>query len=250
MKTIKYFVLIITILLIISCSKHKEKIENDTCTSDCTIFKGRIETADKIGIPNVRVNLSHRSDNWVLVSVSDLGETYTDSEGYYELKTYIDDMYLGYHHGSSFDLTINNADIDDEISRDYLKPKQILYYDLEVDIWQINKRDTIYTNDFVVPKRGELIVKLNNYQPTEEHDAFEVGVIFQYDFLSPGWCYDNIYYQASLSNTTSSKVFRINTVLDDDIFVSIWKRKNGKIEETDTIIHLTNSNPYMMEFEY
>jgi len=247
MKAIKYFTFLI-VFIIYSCSEQEEI--NTNCISDCTTFKGRIETVDHVGIPNVRVNLEHYSDNGVWVSIVDLGATFTDSEGYYNIDTFIEDKYLGYHYKQSFDLIINKSDIDDKISIKYLKPDEMLYRNPELTVYDIYKRDTIFTNDFIIPKKANLYIKLHNYEPITENDYFRAIVSFEYDYLCQDWNYEPIVYDTNAKDDLNPTTFNFRTVLNDSTRVHIVKRKNGAIEVVkDTTIILTNPI-YEMNFYY
>ena len=248
MRTLKHISIVIVFILN-SCSKQ-EGTNGDDCTFDCTTFKGRIETVDHVGIPNVRVNLEHYSDNWLDVSIVDLGETYTDSEGYYKLNTFIEDKYLGYHYRQSFHLIISKSDIDDKIPSEYLKPDEMLYRNPTMTIYDIYKRDTLITNDFIIPKKSNLFVKLHNYEPIAENDYYRAIVSFEYDNLCPDWDYEPIVYDANAKSGINPTIFNFRTVLNDSTRVHIVKRKNGEIVVVkDTTLILKNPT-YEMNFDY
>lgn len=252
MKTLlfNYFVILFAILSLFACL-HSEEVESDnSCTSNCTTFTGRIETEDHIGVPNVKIKLFHVSDNMVIVSSKELGETTTDNEGNYNLKVFIDDTYLGYIYRSFFKLSINRLSLCSHLSDSYLKLNKNLDRNPYLTISQIDKRDTIYSNDFIVPKKANLRIKLNNFAPVIQGDFFNVQVLYNYSYLSPDWetyVYDTSFYAGEEVNPS---VFETETLLNSTVGIEMTKRINGVYHSSHSTINISTTDWSIIEFDY
>lgn len=186
----------------------------------------------------------------VVVSSKKLGETTTDNEGNYDLKAFINDAYLGYNYRGFFELKINKFNLSSHVSDAYLKLDETLDKDPYLTISQIDKRDTIYSNDFIVPKKANLRIKLNNFAPVIQGDFFNVQVLYNYSYLSPDWqtyVYDTSFYAREAVNPS---VFEIETLLNATVGIAITKRINGVYHSSYSTINISNTDWYVMEFEY
>ena len=248
----KYTLCLLAIILLTSCFVYDDTCE--ICTENCTEFKGQIKTVDGQGIEGINLTLEYNASAIFLAAKRIIANTTTDKDGFYSIVAYLEDHEIAEESIGKFEMFFDIHKVNNSISDTYLKPTTIFtnnsrptaYY------YNIRKRDTIYTNRFIVPKKGKLSIKLKNFSPIIAEDYFTVNVYSSYTFFCKGWTSYRPYggvEKKAVANQTET-ILNTETILDGDVTVRITKRKNGVIESTDQIIILNSNTVLNLEFDY
>lgn len=247
----RLFIFLIFSLALVSCTKTDDDTDL-VCTENCNTFIGQIKTVDNHGIPNVKLTLTYHIGTELSSYTRIIGETKTDKNGFYEMSVHLKDNELGDNAQGYFKLTLDLDKLNFFLSSEYLKPYVILSKNTkpEVIYYSISERNITFENNFIIPKKGNLRIKLNNFNPIAEGDYFKVNVYYDYSFLNENWTtcqpYDGLYGVASENPT----IVNIETILDGNITLRISKKKNGVFEMSEQVFQLDNPNIYNLEFEY
>ena len=238
-------------LILVACSKTDDDT-NLVCTANCNTFSGQIKTVDNVGIPNIKLTLDYYIGTELSAYRRIIGETMTDQNGFYEMSVFIEDDELGESSQGYFSLTLDSDKISDVLHNEYLKPKVILSENTkpEVIYYSILERNLTFENDFIIPKKGNVRIKLNNFNPIADGDYFKANVKYSYSFLNDNWTtyqpWEGIYGFADENPT----ILNAQTILNGTVRVQITKQKNGIIENSQQEFELDNPNIYELEFEY
>ena len=243
--------LILLTLIFASCFTT----DDDTdliCTENCNTFKGQIKTVDNKGIENIKLTLTYKVGAELSGYTRIIGETWTDENGFYQISVFLEENELGENSQGIFSLTLDSDKISNSLTDKYLKPNIPLTENTKPKViyYSIAERNLLFTNNFIVPKKGNLRIKLNNYNPIIATDYFKVSIKYDYSFLNDNWTtyqpYDGIY---GLANGVST-IINAETILNGNIRIQITKEKNGILENIETEVELSNSNVYELDFEY
>ena len=238
-------------LILVSCSKTDDDLDS-VCTGNCNTFSGQIKTADNKGIPNVKLTLDYYVSSELSSYRRKIGETRTDKNGFYNMSVFIKDAELGENSQGYFTLTLDSNKINDVLDDTYLKPNVMLSKNTkpEVVFYSILERNQDFINDFIIPKKGNVSIKLNNFNPIQEGDYFKATIKYSYSFLNDNWItyqdYDGIYGYANKSPT----IINVETILNGNIHLQISKKKNDMVENVEFEFELDNPNVYQLEFNY
>jgi hypothetical protein len=243
--------LILLTLIFTSCFTT----DDDTdliCTENCNAFSGQIITADNKGISNIKLVLTYKVAAELSGYKRIIGENFTDKNGFYNISVFLEDNELGENSQGVFSLTLDSDKISNSLTDEYLKPNTSLSENTkpEVIYYSIEERNLRFTNNFIIPKKGNIRIKLNNYTPIIEGDYFKASIKYDYSFLNDNWTtyqpYDGIYGFAEGNQT----IINAETILNGNIRIQITKEKNGMFENTEQEVELNNSNVYELNFEY
>jgi len=243
--------LILLTLIFTSCFTT----DDDTdliCTENCNTFSGQIITVDNKGISNIKLVLTYKVAAELSGYKRIIGETFTDKNGFYNISVFLEDNELGENSHGVFSLTLDSDKISNSLTDEYLKPNTSLSENTkpEVIYYSIEERNLRFTNNFIIPKKGNIRIKLNNYTPIIEGDYFKASIKYDYSFLNDNWTtyqpYDGIYGFAEGNQT----IINAETILNGNIRIQITKEKNGMFENTEQEVELNNSNVYELDFEY
>ena len=243
--------LILLTLIFTSCFTT----DDDTdliCTENCNAFSGQIITADNKGISNIKLVLTYKVAAELSGYKRIIGETFTDKNGFYNISVFLEDNELGENSQGVFSLTLDSDKISNSLTDEYLKPNTSLSENTKpiVIYYSIEERNLRFTNNFIIPKKGNIRIKLNNYTPIIEGDYFKASIKYDYSFLNDNWTtyqpYDGIYGFAEGNQT----IINAETILNGNIRIQITKEKNGMFENTEQEVELNNSNVYELDFEY
>ena len=243
--------MILLTLILTSCFTT----DDDTdviCTENCNTFKGQIKTVDHKGIANIKLVLTYNVGAELSGYKRIIGEAYTDINGFYEISVYLKDKELGENSAGYFVLTLDADEISNSLTDEYLKPNTSILKNTnpEVIYYTITERNLLFTNNFIVPKKGTIKIKLNKYTPIIETDYFKASIKYDYSFLNDNWStyqpYDGIYGLAEGISTT----INTETILNGPIRIQITKEKNGVFENMEQEVQLTNSDVYELDFDY
>ncbi len=243
--------LILLTLIFTSCFTTDDDIDL-ICTENCNAFSGQIITADNKGISNIKLVLTYKVAAELSGYKRIIGETFTDKNGFYNISVFLEDNELGENSQGVFSLTLDSDKISNSLTDEYLKPNTSLSENTkpEVIYYSIEKRNLRFTNNFIIPKKGNIRIKLNNYTPIIEGDYFKASIKYNYSFLNDNWTtyqpYDGIYGFAEGNQT----IINAETILNGNIRIQITKEKNGMFENTEQEVELNNSNVYELNFEY
>tara|TARA_R110001606_G_scaffold55260_1_gene134803 strand:- start:134 stop:931 length:798 start_codon:yes stop_codon:yes gene_type:complete len=248
-------------LCIISISLTSCFVQDDSdeiCIENCTEFKGQIKTVDNKSVAGLTIFLEFIETNIFLSSVRRIATATTDKNGFYNIAASLKDYEIDNGGIGQLELNFNIADVNNIVSDAYLKPELQTDVGLKylnqsyVKFYNLNKRDTILTNNFIVPKKGNLSVKLKNFSPILEDDYFSVNVRYSYSFFSDHW---NSYTpskkgQKMALEGVQETIFNIETILNGNVIVLIIKKKNGIREEIKEVVNLTSTDIYNLKFDY
>jgi hypothetical protein len=243
--------LILVTLIFASCFTTDDDTDL-TCTEDCNTFKGEIKTVDEKGIANIKLILTYKVGAELSGYKRIIGEAYTDSNGFYEISVFLKENELGENSQGFFSLTLDSDKISNSLTDEYLKPSISLSENTKPKViyYSIVERNLLFTNNFIVPKKGNIRIKLNNYSPIIETDYFKASIKYDYSFLNDNWTtyqpYDGIYVLAEGLST----IINAETILNGNIRIQITKEKNGVFENIKQELELSNSNVYELNFEY
>lgn len=243
-------ILFLLTLVLVSCSKTDDDT-NLVCSENCNTFSGQIITVDNVGIPNIKLKLDYYIRTELSAYQRIIGETTTDQNGYYEMSVFIEDNELGTSSHGYFRLTLDSDKISNVLTNEYLKPNVIFGNTKpEVIYYSILERNITFENDFVIPKKGNVRIKLNNFNPIAEGDYFKVGIEYSYGLLNDNWTayhpWQGFYGWADENPT----IINAQTILNGIIRVQVTKQKNGIIENSQQEFELDNPSIYELEFDY
>ena len=243
--------LILLTLIFTSCFTTDDDIEL-ICTENCNAFSGQIITADNKGISNIKLVLTYKVAAELSGYKRIIGETFTDKNGFYNISVFLEENELGENSQGVFSLTLDSDKISNSLTDEYLKPNTSLSENTKPKViyYSIEERNLRFTNNFIIPKKGNIRIKLNNYTPIIEGDYFKASIKYDYSFLNDNWTtyqpYDGIYGFAEGNQT----IINAETILNGNIRIQITKEKNGMFENTEQEVELNNSNVYELNFEY
>jgi len=243
--------LILLTLIFASCFTTDDDTDL-VCTENCNTFKGKIKTIDNKGIENIKLILTYKVGAELSGYTRIIGEAWTDANGFYEISVFLEENELGENSQGIFSLTLDYDKISNSLTDEYLKPNVSLTENTKPKViyYSIAERNLLFTNNFIVPKKGNIKIKLNNYNPIIGEDYFKASIKYDYSFLNDNWTtyqpYDGIY---GLANGTST-IINAEKILNGNIRIQITKEKNGVFENIEQEVELNNSNVYELEFEY
>jgi hypothetical protein len=250
----------IFLLLIVSfygCSKIDDDTDN-ICTSNCTTLQGRFITLDNVGIKGVKVSLKYRISGGPLGGGSKrlIVDTETDESGNFSAEFYINDNELGETANGYFKIDYEDRYLD--VTKYILSDNQIgtTTQPLGQAIYSISNRDTIIGNTYYLPKKTKIKVHLNNFDPLQDDDYFEVRTLYPFgpnigtnDFLDSE-------YSTGFSGWGTFKANGINSQLNPFVaqnernIIRIARRKNGVNTTEDFPVFVPPNNTIELSYEY
>ena len=245
----KFLIFILFCVVLVSCYISDDDT-NKNCIENCTIFSGQVKTVDEIGIPNVKLTLDYHIGGELSSYTRIIGKTKTDQNGFYEMSVYIKDKELGETSPGYFTLTLDPEKINSSLPEEYLKPNIVSEFKPEVNYYSISERNVTFENNFIIPKKGNISIKLKNFAPIMEGDFFNTGVSYNYSFLSGSWTNYQPFGGFSIGATANPTVLNCETILNGPIKIRVSKKKNGVFEIIEQEVVLDNPNVYELEFDY
>lgn len=243
--------ILILVIFLVSCVRT-EYDTDVSCTGNCTIFSGQIKTVDNVGVANVKLNLNYRSANELTSYTRKIGETTTDKNGYYNMSVYLNDNEIGEIALGYFKLTFNSTNLSTTLSDEYLTPDDIVENaEPTVYFYSVLNRNQTFENDFIVPKKGNIRIKLNNFVPVNADDFFIAKVLYNYNLFNNNWSFispynDGLHAVANKNQTVLDFV----TVLDNPSYIVINKKKNAVFETVEQEITLKTNDVFEVEFDF
>lgn len=183
MKPFIRIVLLVLCTIILSCEKDVEGIIS--CDGNCNVFKGRVYTADNVGLSNVTLKAFYLESGGLNPREPRLvARTKTDSMGNFSMEGFIKDEEFIY---GGFYITIDESKVESQLSSSFFKPSEIYRdtYDItnRYYIFDLVSRDQIITADYLVPYKATITINLNDFNPVMETDSFGVGNGIEYGFI-------------------------------------------------------------------
>ncbi len=259
-KTLFFLFILVTFM---SCNKE----EDDTdivCTSDCTTINGWALTSGKKPLEGVNFQVKYVESGYFYYHSWIKRETKTTTDGFYSMDFHVNDNEVESFKGTSssyFELKIdlNNLDPNKYILPDQVSGKGDTSYFVESIISL--KRDTTYNVSLYIPSKEYITVALNNFNPTQDNDCFEVQTFFPWGIKSSENKDEkqllNTEYGVSFSGydkfvaKTENQVFRnIPVARNDTNNVRIIKVKNGIASSEDHKIFVPENNIIKLIYEY
>lgn len=253
MKKMLFLLLILTYF---GCTKTDDDT-NKSCDSDCTTLQGKFITVNNEGVRGVKVSIDYKISGGPLGggNIRKIAETVTVQDGNFYKEFYIKESELGNVDGY-FKVLIDdsNLDVDKYILSDNLIGTTTT--PLDFAIYQINVRDTIIGNTFYLPKKAHIKVNLNNFEPLQENDFFEVRTFYpfganvgynefldsEYDTGFSGWGT----FQASGLSTQLNPFVAEN----EQNIIRIVRRKNGVTTSEDFPLFIPTNNSIELSYDY
>jgi len=251
----KKIFLLLTILTFYGCSKT----EDDTdyiCTSDCTTLQGRFITLDNEGVSEVKISIEYKIGGGIYPAyIRKIAETTTDEDGNFYKDFYIEDSELGTSADGYFLVKVDdsNLNVDNYILTDNLTGTTT---SLDFGIPYINTRDTIIGNTFYLPKKTYITVNLNNFNPIQEGDYFEVRTLYPFgpnigdnDFLDSEYSTGFSGYGAFQANGQNTQQLPFVAENEENI-IRIARRKNGVNTIEDFPVFVPSNNSIELNYDY
>lgn len=253
MKKMLFLLLILTYY---GCTK----IDDDTnkiCNSDCTTLQGKFITVNNEGVKGVKVSIEYKISGGPFGggNIRKITETVTGQDGNFYKEFYIKESELGNVDGY-FKVLIDdsNLDVDNYILIDNLIGTTTT--PLDFTIFQIDVRDTIIGNTFYLPKKAHITVHLNNFDPQQENDFFEVRTFYPFganvgynEFLDSE-------YATGFSGWGTFPASGLNTQLNPFVaeneqnIIQIVRRKNGVTTSEDFPLFIPSNNSIELSYDY
>jgi hypothetical protein len=253
----KKSILLLLILNIYSCSKIEDET-NNICLSNCTILQGKFITTNNIGIEGIKVSLSYKSFgtlgtfNYTRL----IAETQTDENGKFYQEFYVKENELGNLANGCFIVDFDDANLD---SNEYI----LSGYRIETTtppleaFYSINSRDTIIGNTYYLPKKTDIKVILNNFNPLKEGDYFEVATFYPFGPSITTNNFLNSEYATGFSGGSGMfKADGINSKLNpfvadnEENIIQITRRKNGVFTKENISVFVPINNTLELNYEY
>lgn len=246
----KKFIALFFVCLFLNSCYTTENDSKKNCIENCTTFSGQIKTVDGIGIPKVKLTLDYHIGQELSSYTRIIGKATTDQNGFYEISVFIKDNELGESSPGYFTLALDPEKINNSLPDEYLKPNEPFERDPRIIYYSIIDRNEILENDFIIPKKGNVKIKLKNFTPIIEGDYFNARVYYNYTFLSGNWSYISPYYGIYVEAKENPSILDFETVLNDTIKVLVNKKKNGVLENSLQQVILDSPTVYELELEY
>lgn len=246
----KKFIALFFVCLFLNSCYTTENDSKESCIENCTTFSGQIRTVDGIGISKVKLTLGYHIGQELSSYTRIIGKATTDQNGFYEMSVFIKDNELGEGSPGYFTLALDPEKINNSLPDEYLKPNAIFDMKPEVIYYSIIDRNEILENDFIIPKKGNVKIKLKNFTPIVDGDYFNARGFYNYTFLSGNWSYIRPYNGIYIEAKENPSILNFKAVLNDTIRVNVSKKKNGVVENYQEKIVLDNPNVYELELEY
>lgn len=208
---------------------------NAICSSDCTTIQGKFTTKDG----NTPVGDMRLEFDWSITGVSGLSGrirkiavTQTDDNGNYKILFFANEEELTTGHYLMRFYVPDNS---------YITRQNHAYFEIG-----INKRDTIVTRNYHIPKKGATInVKITNPEALTEDDNMVCNLSYKFDDLSKQIRYGvgSLFSQYSSEGTYS-------TAAGQYTYIQVLKKKNGEyFNNSDSVkIGLNEIVNYEVEF--
>lgn len=252
------FILLLLILSLYGCSKTDDDTDN-VCISNCTIIQGRFITLNNVGIQGVKVSLKYRisgSPPFGGGSTRLIVETETDENGNFYKEFYINDNELGESTDGYFKIDYDDTNLD--VNKYILSDNQIgtTTQPLGEAIYSINSRDTIIGNTYYLPKKTNIIVNLNNFEPLQDGDYFEVRTLYPFGPNIGDNDLIDSEYATGFSGWGTFKASVINSQLNpfvaenEENIIRIARRKNGVNTTEDFPVFVPTNNTIELNYEY
>ncbi len=260
MKTKLLFLLF---LLIVFAGCQKEDDDTDIpLTPGYTTISGHIVTSNNAPLKGVELELKY-VERALLYSHSWLKkEAATDANGYYSMSFNIkDDEVETYEaqYSSNFELGFDFSNLDPD--------KYFLsYYSVDRDssFWfsvsPSLKKDTTYSISCYIPAKEYISVNLNNFNPVQEGDRFEVETYFPWGIKSEKEDNSNKFLNTEYGISSSgydnfvaeneNQVYRVPVARNDTNIVRIIKEKNGITSSEDYKLFVPENNTIELTYEY
>lgn len=257
-QTIFYLFIGFTIFCFTSCFVDDDTCE--ICTEDCTEFRGQLTTEDGNPIAGVDIHLEYVSSHIFLSAVRKIATTTTDKNGFYTILAFLQDNEIEKGNNGEIGIYFNVNQVSDLIPDSYLKPittfkqndRVIDAFKSKVFFYQLSKRDTILTNNFIAPKKGRIQIKIDDFTPIKENDYFYVTVDYNYSFFNPQWSFRHNFDLNSirLNEPTTNFISNFETTLNDKITLRLQKKKDNILTFKDSILTLSSTDLKVISLTY
>ncbi len=258
LKLLKNLIYLLLLISFVSCSRTEIDDTNEICSSNCTTLQGRFITLNNEGVQGVKVSLTYRISGGALGGGSSrfIVETETDENGIFNEQFYINDDELGDTARGFFLIDYDDSSLDvtsfilsDNLIGSTTQP-------LSQGVPSIRVRDTIIGNTFYLPKKSNITVNLNNFQPIQDDDYFEVQILYPFGpnigsngFLSTEYSTGFSGYGTFRANGLNSQLNPFVAENEQNI-IRVLRRKNGVNTTEDVPLFVPPNNSIQLTFEY
>ena len=250
----KKIIPLLFLAFLISCSETDDD-SSLVCNTDCTTIQGRVISSDnQSGISGVEVTFYFTKAGSISAQKRIIGSIFTDNNGGFSMKKFINDEELNGISTGSFSVDIIEGSVNDDYVRD-LEPTMnsegyfsYLETGTKLQIDRISNRDTIINYDLMLLKKEFINIKVENFNPIDDRDQ----IIISNNFLSGiNSSIENSQHSFTLSNQFLQQNFEFDLIgaknFNNRLIIS--RIKNG-IHQTPEIIDIQLNSSQDMVVQY
>jgi hypothetical protein len=208
-------------IAILSCHK-KDDDTSEVCTGNCTTLRYRFVTTDSIGIPGVKITLSHVKTSGAFSSKRRIIGTATSNQfGIAEMSVFINDDELEPVENlmKHFEMTLDQKSINGNqfFVRSYL------------DSPNIKRRDTLISYKYYFPIVNYITVNLNNFEPVKKDDSFYIQSEYGSNILNAISKNNSFKVKVAPKETNVLRIVRIRDGIQTDEYKELFVPLNNNI---------------------